>query len=103
MPCDFCLLPSPGGDRSPFGVELGKSHFGLETQLVELVIPFSGLGACQWPPQRAVEPRLLLIHLFPPPASDLLSPDSLLNCLYPGDHGRKTPNPANQFQFDKVG
>ncbi|XP_060641269.2 THO complex subunit 5 homolog [Anolis sagrei] len=34
---------------------------------------------------------------------DLLSPDSLLNCLYPGDHGKKTPNPANQFQFDKVG
>uniref|UniRef100_A0A8B9GIL5 THO complex 5 n=1 Tax=Amazona collaria TaxID=241587 RepID=A0A8B9GIL5_9PSIT len=36
-------------------------------------------------------------------AGDLLSPDSILNCLYPGDHGRKTPNPANQFQFDKVG
>ncbi|KFU91036.1 THO complex subunit 5 [Chaetura pelagica] len=36
-------------------------------------------------------------------AGDLLSPDSLLNCLYPGDHGRRTPNPANQFQFDKVG
>ncbi|KYO31796.1 THO complex subunit 5-like protein [Alligator mississippiensis] len=36
-------------------------------------------------------------------AGDLLSPDSLLNCLYPGDHGKKTPNPANQFQFDKVG
>ncbi|KFW90410.1 THO complex subunit 5, partial [Phalacrocorax carbo] len=36
-------------------------------------------------------------------AGDLLSPDSLLSCLYPGDHGRRTPNPANQFQFDKVG
>ncbi|OXB65902.1 hypothetical protein ASZ78_008596 [Callipepla squamata] len=36
-------------------------------------------------------------------AGDLLSPDSLLSCLYPGDHGKKTPNPANQFQFDKVG
>ncbi|XP_037734374.1 THO complex subunit 5 homolog isoform X2 [Chelonia mydas] len=36
-------------------------------------------------------------------AGDLLSPGSLLNCLYPGDHGRRTPNPANQFQFDKVG
>ncbi|KAG6921332.1 THO complex 5, partial [Chelydra serpentina] len=34
---------------------------------------------------------------------DLLSPGSLLNCLYPGDHGKRTPNPANQFQFDKVG
>ncbi|XP_006008517.1 THO complex subunit 5 homolog isoform X1 [Latimeria chalumnae] len=36
-------------------------------------------------------------------AGDLLSPDSLLSCLYPGDHGKKTPNPANQYQFDKVG
>ncbi|XP_067406352.1 THO complex subunit 5 homolog [Emydura macquarii macquarii] len=36
-------------------------------------------------------------------AGDLLSPGSLLNCLYPGDHGKRTPNPANQFQFDKVG
>ncbi|XP_032500021.1 THO complex subunit 5 homolog, partial [Phocoena sinus] len=34
---------------------------------------------------------------------DLLSPDSVLSCLYPGDHGKKTPNPANQYQFDKVG
>nr|XP_033812868.1 THO complex subunit 5 homolog isoform X1 [Geotrypetes seraphini] len=36
-------------------------------------------------------------------AGDLLSPDSLLSCLYPGDHGMKTPNPANLYQFDKVG
>ncbi|GAB1295761.1 THO complex subunit 5 homolog [Apodemus speciosus] len=36
-------------------------------------------------------------------AGDLLSPDSILSCLYPGDHGKKTPNPANQYQFDKVG
>uniref|UniRef100_A0A8C8RFF4 THO complex 5 n=1 Tax=Pelusios castaneus TaxID=367368 RepID=A0A8C8RFF4_9SAUR len=36
-------------------------------------------------------------------AGDLLSPGTLLNCLYPGDHGKRTPNPANQFQFDKVG
>uniref|UniRef100_A0A8C6XEP0 THO complex subunit 5 n=1 Tax=Naja naja TaxID=35670 RepID=A0A8C6XEP0_NAJNA len=36
-------------------------------------------------------------------AGDLLCPDSLLSCLYPGDHGKRTPNPANQFQFDKVG
>lgn len=47
-------------------------------------------------------PCCCMIRLFPP-ASDLLSPDSLLSCLYPGDHGKKTPNPANQFQFDKVG
>ncbi|OWK14419.1 THOC5 [Cervus elaphus hippelaphus] len=38
-----------------------------------------------------------------PSSSDLLSPDSVLSCLYPGDHGKKTPNPANQYQFDKVG
>ncbi|KAM7323232.1 hypothetical protein ACRRTK_017338 [Alexandromys fortis] len=36
-------------------------------------------------------------------AGDLLSPDSVLSCLYPGDHGKKTPNQANQYQFDKVG
>ncbi|XP_060699938.1 THO complex subunit 5 homolog isoform X1 [Hemiscyllium ocellatum] len=36
-------------------------------------------------------------------AGDLLSPASLLSCLYPGDHGKKTPNPANHYQFDKVG
>lgn len=67
---------------------------------MKLIIPFSGLEACSW---RDEEPRLLLIYLSPLSARDLLSPDSLLNCLYPGDHGRKTPNPANQFQFDKVG
>ncbi|XP_077016743.1 THO complex subunit 5 isoform X2 [Tamandua tetradactyla] len=41
--------------------------------------------------------------ITPISAGDLLSPDSVLNCLYPGDHGKKTPNPANQYQFDKVG
>uniref|UniRef100_A0A4W3HHT0 THO complex 5 n=1 Tax=Callorhinchus milii TaxID=7868 RepID=A0A4W3HHT0_CALMI len=35
-------------------------------------------------------------------AGDLLSPASLLSCLYPGDHGKKTPNPANRYQFDTV-
>ncbi|XP_074150673.1 THO complex subunit 5 isoform X4 [Sminthopsis crassicaudata] len=39
----------------------------------------------------------------PVSAGDLLSPDMILSCLYPGDHGKKTPNPANQYQFDKVG
>ncbi|XP_075754025.1 THO complex subunit 5 isoform X1 [Pelodiscus sinensis] len=39
----------------------------------------------------------------PVSAGDLLSPGCLLSCLYPGDHGKRTPNPANQFQFDKVG
>lgn len=32
-----------------------------------------------------------------------MNPDSLLNCLYAFDHGRETPNPANRYQFDKVG
>ncbi|KAM8960199.1 THO complex subunit 5 isoform 2-T2 [Pelodytes ibericus] len=36
-------------------------------------------------------------------AGDLLNPDLILSCLYPGDHGTKTPNPANKYQFDKVG
>ncbi|CAI9539106.1 unnamed protein product [Staurois parvus] len=36
-------------------------------------------------------------------AGDLLNPDSVLSCLYPGDNGKKTPNPANRYQFDKVG
>ncbi|MGH0147618.1 UNVERIFIED_CONTAM: hypothetical protein FKN15_013647 [Acipenser sinensis] len=36
-------------------------------------------------------------------AGELLSPESLLNCLYPGDQGTETPNPANRYQFDKVG
>lgn len=40
---------------------------------------------------------------MPVSAGDLLSPDTLLSCLYPNDHGKRTPNPANQFQFDKVG
>uniref|UniRef100_A0A8I6AF30 THO complex subunit 5 n=1 Tax=Rattus norvegicus TaxID=10116 RepID=A0A8I6AF30_RAT len=39
--------------------------------------------------------------ITPISAGDLLSPDSVLSCLYPGDHGKKTPNPANQYQFDK--
>lgn len=34
---------------------------------------------------------------------DLLKSDTLLSCLYTGDHGRETPNPANRYQFDKVG
>uniref|UniRef100_A0A671W2Y5 THO complex 5 n=1 Tax=Sparus aurata TaxID=8175 RepID=A0A671W2Y5_SPAAU len=36
-------------------------------------------------------------------AGDLLKSDTLLSCLYTGDHGRETPNPANRYQFDKVG
>uniref|UniRef100_A0A674NF66 THO complex 5 n=1 Tax=Takifugu rubripes TaxID=31033 RepID=A0A674NF66_TAKRU len=33
---------------------------------------------------------------------DLLKSDTLLSCLYAGDHGGETPNPANRYQFDKV-
>lgn len=35
-------------------------------------------------------------------AGDLLSPDSVLNFLYPGNHGKKIPNPDNQYQFDTL-
>lgn len=34
---------------------------------------------------------------------NLLKSDTLLSCLYTNDHGRETPNPANRYQFDKVG
>uniref|UniRef100_H3DEQ7 THO complex 5 n=1 Tax=Tetraodon nigroviridis TaxID=99883 RepID=H3DEQ7_TETNG len=36
-------------------------------------------------------------------AGDLLKSETLLSCLYAGDHGGETPNPANHYQFDKVG
>uniref|UniRef100_A0A8C7EZA8 THO complex 5 n=1 Tax=Oncorhynchus kisutch TaxID=8019 RepID=A0A8C7EZA8_ONCKI len=36
-------------------------------------------------------------------AGYLLNSDTLLNCLYANDQGRETPNPANRYQFDKVG
>nr|XP_006818091.1 PREDICTED: THO complex subunit 5 homolog [Saccoglossus kowalevskii] len=36
-------------------------------------------------------------------AGDLLSPNSLLSCLFPGDYGNDTPNPANHFQLSKLG
>ncbi|XP_068167122.1 THO complex subunit 5 homolog [Antennarius striatus] len=36
-------------------------------------------------------------------AGDLLKADIVLSCLYANDHGRETPNPANRYQFDKVG
>ncbi|XP_030633582.1 THO complex subunit 5 homolog isoform X1 [Chanos chanos] len=36
-------------------------------------------------------------------AGELLNCEILLSCLYPSDHGKDTPNPANRYQFDKVG
>lgn len=36
-------------------------------------------------------------------AGELLNSDTLLNCLYANDQGQETPNPANRYQFDKVG
>lgn len=36
-------------------------------------------------------------------AGELLNAETLLNCLYSNDQGRETPNPANRYQFDKVG
>ncbi|ESO84659.1 hypothetical protein LOTGIDRAFT_236170 [Lottia gigantea] len=35
--------------------------------------------------------------------SDLLSPDSILNEIYTGDHGNNTPNPANQYELRRMG
>ncbi|KAG5260991.1 hypothetical protein AALO_G00298770 [Alosa alosa] len=36
-------------------------------------------------------------------AGELLNAGTLLNCLYTADQGKETPNPANRYQFDKVG
>ncbi|XP_051923822.1 THO complex subunit 5 homolog [Hippocampus zosterae] len=36
-------------------------------------------------------------------AGELVKSETLLSCLYSNDHGRETPNPANRYQFDKVG
>lgn len=36
-------------------------------------------------------------------AGDLLKSDTVLSCLQTNDQGRETPNPANRYQFDKVG
>ncbi|KAM9821785.1 THO complex subunit 5 homolog [Syngnathus typhle] len=36
-------------------------------------------------------------------AGALVESETLLSCLYSNDHGRETPNPANRYQFDKVG
>lgn len=36
-------------------------------------------------------------------AGELLRSNTLLSCLYIGDQGRETPNPANRYQFDRVG
>ncbi|XP_063043325.1 THO complex subunit 5 homolog [Engraulis encrasicolus] len=36
-------------------------------------------------------------------AGELLNSETLLNCIYTSDTGKETPNPANRYQFDKVG
>ncbi|XP_048853765.1 THO complex subunit 5 homolog isoform X2 [Brienomyrus brachyistius] len=36
-------------------------------------------------------------------AGELLNSETLLSCLYANDKGSETPNPANRYQFDKVG
>ncbi|XP_077378240.1 THO complex subunit 5 homolog isoform X1 [Festucalex cinctus] len=36
-------------------------------------------------------------------AGELVKSETLLSCLYANDSGRETPNPANRYQFDKVG
>ncbi|XP_023238359.1 THO complex subunit 5 homolog [Centruroides sculpturatus] len=35
-------------------------------------------------------------------AGDLLKPDLLLNCLFPNDFGKESPNPANHYQLKKI-
>ncbi|XP_071849809.1 THO complex subunit 5-like [Apostichopus japonicus] len=35
--------------------------------------------------------------------SDLLSPKTILNALYPGDDGAESPNPSNIFQLQRIG
>lgn len=35
--------------------------------------------------------------------SDLLAPESVLTDLYPGDHGKTSPNPANKYELRKLG
>ena len=35
--------------------------------------------------------------------SNLLSPDSILDSLFPGDYGVSPPNPTIHFQLTKVG
>ena len=35
--------------------------------------------------------------------STLLSPDSLLTCLFPDDGGDQAPNPSSLYQLAKVG
>ncbi|KAJ0067512.1 hypothetical protein NL108_007983, partial [Boleophthalmus pectinirostris] len=44
--------------------------------------------------------KLLKVVIF---YRELLRSDTLLSCLYVGDQGGETPNPANRYQFDKVG
>ncbi|XP_070205854.1 THO complex subunit 5 homolog A-like isoform X2 [Littorina saxatilis] len=34
---------------------------------------------------------------------DLMSPQTVLDELYPGDHGETTPNPANQYELGRYG
>lgn len=35
--------------------------------------------------------------------AEVLSPDSLLTCLFPDDVGTRTPNPTNHYQLQKLG
>ena len=44
-----------------------------------------------------------LVILLIVSCSELLNAETLLSCLYSGDLGQETPNPANRYQFDKVG
>lgn len=46
---------------------------------------------------------LLIFEFFFNIYSDLLAPESVLTDLYPGDHGKTSPNPANKYELRKLG
>ncbi|XP_022085627.1 THO complex subunit 5 homolog isoform X2 [Acanthaster planci] len=50
-----------------------------------------------------VDLKLSPVAKTPAVASDLLSPDQLLSCLYYGDTGQVSPNSSNAYQFSKLG
>ncbi|XP_078467756.1 THO complex subunit 5 isoform X3 [Lampetra fluviatilis] len=72
-----------GGNDVPCGTSGEQTHRGANTA-----------------PQRSRDAK----HTQPKQSNgDLLTPDSLLTCLYPGDHGNDSPNPANRFHLQRLG
>lgn len=48
-----------------------------------------------------VKVELINIDVTGVAASDVLSADTILNCLYPNDTGYKSPNPRNKYQLEE--